>query len=184
MVYISKILIFVLLFVFSCEAGDSNQLITLRYVKTGDFNNKGYLSSGTIFWATNHTTNVFSMNLTAIETKVGSNWVVQYRRIEPLFFQPPGKPDHQHLLGPHFAGYATLQLPLSQRSGALWRAEAIIQPVLTGFPDKVARIKKYPEMLRDRITYGNTNSFQNPFATNMSFMGSPTVVFSQEISDE
>jgi hypothetical protein len=178
-----KILISVLLLASACQAGDTNQPITFHYVKTGDFNNKGYISFGTIFWATNHTTNTFAVSLSAIENRVGSNWVVQYRPMQSLFFQPPGKPMAQLQLGPHAAGYATLQLS-SQPTGTIWRAEASIAPVLTGLPDTVARIRRYPEMLRRRIQFANTNIPLNPFATNMTFFGKPTVVFSQEISEE
>lgn len=51
--------------------------ITFRYVKTGEFNNQGYLSTGMIFWATNHTSNTLFISLSAVEVKAGSNWLSQ-----------------------------------------------------------------------------------------------------------
>lgn len=52
-----------------------SQPITFRYVKTGEFNNRGYISFGTIFWATNHTNNTLAISLSAIEVKDGSNFL-------------------------------------------------------------------------------------------------------------
>jgi len=112
-------LVLLLFVAFNCRAGASKQPITFRYVKTGEFNNKGYISYGTVFWATNHTTNRFSLHLSAIENRVGTNWIVQSRQLEPLAFQGPGKPLAQYYLDPHSAGYATVQLS-SAPIGTTW----------------------------------------------------------------
>jgi hypothetical protein len=49
------------------EAADTNNFITFRHLKTGEFNNQGNISYGTHFWATNHTANTVSVTLFAIE---------------------------------------------------------------------------------------------------------------------
>jgi hypothetical protein len=166
-----------------CHAGDSNRPITLRYIKTGHFNNSGYGSFGTILWATNHTTNTLAVTLSAVEAKAGSNWIARPSPVQPLSFQPPGKPFAEHLLPPHGAGYATIQLP-NQPTGTTWRVKVAVQPVLTGFADMTARVKRYPDLLQRRLQTGNTNIPVNPFKTNMVFFGKPTDVISQEIPDE
>jgi hypothetical protein len=177
----AKTLISVVFLAVYCHAADTNAPITFRYVKTGEFNNNGYFLIGTTFWATNHTTNSFIVSLNSLENKVGSNWVVQSHLKEVLRFQ--AGPMSRPLLGPHSAGYAAVQLT-SQATGAVWRAEASIAPVLTGFPDRVARIERYPDMLRRRVQSGNTNIPVNPFATNMTYFGKTSMVYSQEISEE
>ena len=180
----TKILALLLLLASYSQAGNTNQPIAFRYVKTGEFNNNGYISFGMIFWATNHTTNTFAVTLNAIEHRVGSNWVVQCRLTQPLLFQPAGKrvPPEPGLV-PNMCGYATVKLSC-QPTGTIWRAKAMLAPALTGLPETEARIRRYPETLRRRIQSGNTNIPLNPFSTNVTFFGRPSYVFSQEVSEE
>lgn len=178
-----RMLLFLLLVASCCQAGDTNRPITFRYIKNGEFNNKGYISYGTIFWATNHTTNTLAVDLATIENKAGSNWIVQSRQVQPLLFQPPGQPVGQFQLAPHTAGYATVQLS-SQPTGTTWRAKATVAPVLTGFSATAARVRRYPDMVQRRLQYGNTNIPLNPFATNITFYGKTIDVVSQEVSEE
>lgn len=70
----------------------TNTPITFRYISTGQFNNGGYLSFGTTFWATNQTAHEIMVTLSAIEVKTGSNWTIRSRLTEPLRFYPPRKP--------------------------------------------------------------------------------------------
>jgi RNA polymerase sigma factor (sigma-70 family) len=158
---------------------DPNPPITLRYVSTGQFNDRGYLSVGTTFWATNHTTNSIGMRLAAIENKVGSNWVVQYRQTDLLTFRRPGQPFEDSLLGPHGARYATVKLT-AQPTGAVWRVRATIQPAFNGV---AANLQHYPDLLRRRAL-GRTRASLNPFATNVTWFGPATYIFTQEVSEE
>jgi hypothetical protein len=179
------ILIFLLLVALGCQAEDTNQLIGFRYIKTGEFNNGGYLMPfGAIFWATNRTTNMLSVTLSAIEIKKETYWVSPLQSSRRLPFQPPGQPPSgMGCLNPHAAGYASIQLS-NQPSGTIWRAKVLVAPILTGFEDKVARIKHYPDLMQRRWRTGNTKTRMNPFATNMFFYGTPIEVRSQEILEE
>lgn len=158
------------------------QPITLRYVQTGQFNNGGYITSGTIFWATNHTRNTQFVMLSAIEVKVGTNWVTQSRPVLPLLFQPPGTRSTQPLLNPHDAGYATLQLS-NPPAGTTWRLRVIVERRLTGIGDAWAHFRAYPVMLARRLRTGDTDIPVNPFSKAWSF-SRVTDVTSQEISEE
>ena len=158
-------------------------LITFRYVKTGEFNNQGYISTGTVFWATNHTGNTLFIALSAVEVKAGSNWLSQSRvpiQMEMLEFQPAGKPSALPYLEPHQAGYATLQL-FSEPTGGTWRVRARVQEQLTGVPEMSARVKIF---LGGILGSRNRSSRGNPFSKNMSFFGPPREVLSQEISED
>ena len=178
-----SILVFILIVGLDCQAEDTNRPISFRYVQTGEFNNSGYISFGTIFWATNHTTNTLAVSLSAVEAKAGTNWIAQPSQMQSLSFQPPGKPFAQPLLQPHSAGYATIQLS-NQPTGTTWRVKVAVQPVLTGFEDMTARVRRYPDQLQRRLHTGNTNIPLNPFNTDTVYFGKPTEVMSQEIPDE
>ena len=173
-----------LLLVACCSQGvEPSQPITFRYIKTGEFNNTGYISTGTIFWATNHTTNTLSITLGGIENKVGSNWVVQSYEWQPLLFAPPGTTGGQRYLAAHSAGYATVQLS-SQPTGTVWRAKATVSSPLTGLSAQSKHLRLYPQILKDRLQSGNTNIPLNPFATNITFFGKFSHVLSQEVSEQ
>jgi hypothetical protein len=177
-------LLTVLLLAAACQAGDTNPPITFRHVDPGDFSHNGTVYDGTAFWVTNHTQNEFRAMHGVIETKDGTNWVAQSRPIDPILFRPVGqRTSPEFRLGPNMAAYAVVQLP-SQPTGTVWRLRADFYPVLTGLSDTEARIKHYPDMLRQRIQSGNTNAPLNPFTTNMSFLGKRTSVVTQEISDQ
>ena len=181
-----RTLCFLFLFVVlncGCNKTNTNLPISFRHVKTGEFNNKGYVSSGTIFWATNHTSNTVAISIAAIEVKNGTNWVVASRPVQPLLFKPPGKPIAEHFLGPHIAGYATIQLT-KQSAGTTWRARVYVQPLLSGFADTATRVKHTPEFLQRRMQTGDTNIPVNLFATNMFFGGKSTEVVSQDILEK
>jgi hypothetical protein len=181
-----------------CEAEDTNRPVTFRFISSTGYNDGGYLLSGTVFWATNHTTNTFDVWLSAIEVKTGSNWIVQARPMQSLVIQEPGKPVGSFYLNPHAAGYATPQLP-TQPSGTKWRARARVRPLLSGTRQSMARVKGTPSRLLarfrtgetnipmnpfSRFRTGETNIPMNPFSTNIHVFGKGTEVLSQEISDE
>ena len=178
-----NILVLFLIAVLKGHAEETNHPITFQYVKTGESNNGGYITSGTIFWATNHTTNTLAVDLRAIEVKTSSNWITQSRQLQPLIFQQSGKPITQPFLDPHTAGYATIQLS-TQPTGTTWRAKVTVQAALTGIADTAARIRHYPELMQRRLRSGDTNIPANPFATNVTYFGKVTEILSQEISDE
>jgi len=182
--HMKTVLVFLLLG-YGCLAEDTIQPlpITFRYIQTGEFNDQGYISWGTTFWATNHTTNELAVDLSAIECKVGSNWVTQCRLTQPLQFRPAGKPMTQPFLAAHTAGYATAKLSCPP-VGTIWRAKAMVAPALTGLSATAAHIRHYPDLLKRRIQSGNTNIPLNPFTTNTTFFGSSTFVLSQEVSEE
>jgi len=124
-----SILVCILLVGLDCHAEDTNRPISIRYIKTGEFNNSGYVSFGTIFWATNHTTNTLALNLSAIEVKSGSNWLAQTgQEPSPLFFQSPGMYFARPFLTPHGAGYATTHLP-PEPTGTTWRVKVAVRPL-------------------------------------------------------
>ena len=175
-----------ILFLFAariCEGEDTNLPITLRYITGNGFNAGGYLLSGTVFWATNHSTNVFDACLSAIEVKSTSNWVVQARPMQRLVFRESGKPFESLYLNPHAAGYAALQLS-TPPSGTTWRARVSFRPMLSGFRETVARLKGTPQRLVLRVHTGETNIPINPLSTNIHVFGVGADAVTQEISAE
>ena len=167
-----------------CEAEDTNRPITLRYVTSSGFNDGGYLLSGTVFWATNHTTNTFDAWLSAIEVKTASNWVVQARQMERLVFRESGKPVGSMYLNPHAAGYyATPQLS-TQPTGTTWRARVRFRPMLSGIEETAARVKGTPHRLLSRFHTGDTNIPMNPLSTKIRVFGKGADVVTQEVSGE
>ncbi len=71
-------------------ASDTHPPVTLRYVKTGEFNNGGHISNGTILWPTNHTGRTISLTLSEVEVKTSLGWT-QTRPLQPLSFAAPGR---------------------------------------------------------------------------------------------
>jgi hypothetical protein len=161
----------------------TNAPISFRYVKTGEFNNRGYISYGTIFWATNHTTNIIGMHLAAVEVKAGTNWITRWSSQERIIIRLPGKASTQSLLNAHEAGYATIQLAI-QPTGTVWRARVDVAKALGGGADAVARLRWYPTIVKDRFRTGNTNISLDLFDQRRTYFGQPSQVFSQEISDD
>lgn len=157
--------------------------IALRYIQTGEFNNGGYTSSGTTFWATNHTSNTLMIHLSAIDVKNGSNWLTQSQPTRLISFQPQNAPYPLPTLAPHGAGYGTLQLP-GLSPGSIWRMKVHVAEQLTGPEAAVARVKRYPSLLKVRVQSGDTNIPWTPFSPGFSFFGAGTEVVSQEIVEE
>jgi hypothetical protein len=162
-----------------CEAADSNQPVTFRCVNPGEL----HVSTRVMFWATNHTTNTFAVSLNAIENKAGTNWVVQWQGWQALLFKPPGGGPGPFFLGPHAAGYATVQPFYCSPTGTTWRAKAMLQPPLTGSSATAAHLRYFPDLLQRRIR-GDTNISLNPCSTNMTFFGTSIYVLSQEVSEQ
>ena len=161
-----------------CQAGESNQPVTFRCVNPGDHQ----VSTRAMFWATNHTTNTFAVSLSAIENKAGSNWIIQWQGWQPLLFQPLGGLAAYHL-GPHEAGYATVEQLYCSPTGTVWRAKARLQPALTGSSATAAHLRHYPDLVQRRIQ-GDTNLPLHPFSTNITFYGESVYVLSQEVSEQ
>jgi hypothetical protein len=161
----------------------SNPPITLRYVTAGEFNDGGYLSFGTTFWATNHTGKPLLIGLSAIEVRAGSNWTTRLVPTEFLAFRPSGKPLAQHLLQPHVAGYATPQFSGWPTNGT-WRLRVVVSEALTGSAATATRLWRYPSLMERRFRTGETNIPANPFSTNVTVFKRPVYVVSQEISEE
>lgn len=69
-------------------------------------------------------------------------------------------------------------------TGAVWRLVVNVQEELTGLPDAVARIRRYPDMQARLAASGITNTSINPFSGEYKFFGKPTRVVSQEVSTE
>jgi hypothetical protein len=157
--------------------------ITVRYITSDGLSDNGHLFSGTVFWATNHTTNTFDAWLSAIEVKTASNWVVQARPMERLVFQASGNPVGTIYLNPHAAGYATPQLS-TQPTGTTWRARVRVRPMLSGIEEIAARVKGTPRRLLLRFQTGETNIPMNPFSTGIHVFGKGGEVVTQEISDK
>jgi hypothetical protein len=161
----------------------TNPPITLRYIKTGEFNNGGYISSGTTFWATNHTSETLVISQLAVEAKAGANWITVSHFMQPLMFRHPGKAVGQPHLQPHDAGYATIYLPGQPTSGT-WRVRGEVSEQLTGTADTVTRVWRYPSLMERRYRTGSTNIPANPFSTNMTHFKGAGQVVSQVISEE
>lgn len=179
-----KLLICFLLFAAHvCKAQDTNQPITFRHITSGGFNAGGHLLGGTVFCATNHTTNIFDIWLSAIEVKTGTNWTVQARPMQCLLIQEPGKPAGSFYLNPHGSGYVTPKLP-PQPNGTTWRARARVRPVLSGSEAAMARVRGTPSRLLTRFRTGDTNIPVDPFSTSIHVFGKGTEVLSQEILHE
>lgn len=172
---------------FSKTTSDTaNPPITLRYIMTGTFNfdNRGYLSDGTTFWATNHTSKELAISLSAIHVRAGSNWTIRPLPRTPLYFESSGNPPlEQLLLEPHVAGYATVRLSGQPTSG-IWRVEADVEERLTGQARMRKHLKRYPDLMWHRFRTGNTNIPANPFNTNAYYFGRGVQVVSEEISEE
>jgi hypothetical protein len=187
----------------SCQGQDTNELISLRYIRRGEFLGQSHYLPGTFFWATNHTTKRLSITLRAVEVKVGSNWITQSNMIETLMFQPASPTaaaPHAYRfvpyatsvtphgdVDPHGTGYAYTRAQLTNfPSGTTWRVRASVQPVLTGLADRAARIKAYPGDLLDKLHGGNTNFPSKPstFSKRLTYMGRGTEVVSSEVLQE
>lgn len=160
----------------------TNCPVTFRYVKTGEFNDHGYISNGTTFWATNHTRTPLQIFLSAIEVKTGSNWATVPLQTQPLSFRPPGKPISDLVLQPHGAGYATVTLSGQPTSGT-WRARAEVYQNLSGLEGQAMHLRRYPSLVERRFQ-GDTNISVNPLSTKMKFVRSLGQAMSQEISED
>lgn len=158
----------------------TNAPITLRYIKTGEFNNGGYISFGTTLWATNHTSRNLSVTLSAIEVKTAAGWTTRTNLLQPLSFVAPGKPFGALLLQPHAVGYACLKLG-DEPSDETWRLRAAVGEQMSVAEGAGRRIKLFPYLLNDRRR-GDTNTPVNPFSTKISIFRDLGNVVSQEIS--
>jgi hypothetical protein len=167
-------------FAFTPRLKSSNSPITLRYIKTGEFNDHGYLSYGTTFWATNHTTNTFSAHLVGVEGRDGTNWTIRpfaHQIMMPL--RPRGGPLPAHVLGPHEAAYATLELP-TQPTNGVWRVRANLSEKTTDAND----IQRNLALAGRQQGTGALGISANHYPTNMIFFKWAGQVVSQEISEE
>jgi hypothetical protein len=160
----------------------TNSPVTFRYVKTGEFNDHGYVSHGTTFWATNHTGKPLQIFLSAIEVKTGSNWTTWPLQSQPLSFRPPGKPISDLVLQPHGAGYATVTLSGQPTSGT-WRARADVYQNLAGLEGQAMHLRRYPSLVERRFQ-GDTNISVNPLSNKMKFVRSLGQAVTQEISED
>jgi hypothetical protein len=163
-------------------AAVTNPAVTFRHVKTGEFNDHGYLAYGTTFWATNHTGKPLLMDLSAIEVQTNSNWTTWGVKRKQLTFRPPGKPVDNLVLQPHGVGYATVQLSELPTAG-LWRARVDVYEQLSGVDGQAMHLRRYPELVERRL-HGDTNISVNPFSTKMKFVRSLGQAVSQEISED
>jgi hypothetical protein len=160
----------------------TNSIVTFRYVKTGEFNDHGYLSRGTTFWATNHTGKPLQIFLSAVEVKSGSNWTTRPLPSEPLQFRPSGSPLTALVLQPHAAGHATVQLS-GQPTTGIWRAKVDVYEQLSGLDGQAMHLRQYPSLV-ERRSHGDTNISLNPLSTKMKFARSLGQAVSQEISED
>lgn len=163
-------------------------------------------SQGTTFVITNRSTKTIVATISAIEVKVGSNWVVQSRPDRMLAFagtnaiRIPGAThafspgDITYHLAPHQASYSTIQWRDSQMAGmgigmnylsgrptgSVWRLSLSVHEKLTGWDDVVARLKQIKRSRR-LVALGITNS-PSFFSTNVSYFGKPITVLSEEVT--
>ena len=160
----------------------TNSPLTFRYVTTGEFNDHGYISYGTTFWATNHTAKPLQIFLSAIEVKSGSNWTTRSLRSLPLVFRPPGSPRTALVLQPYAAGHATVQLS-GQPTTGIWRARVDVYEQLSGLAGQAMHLRRYPSLV-ERSFQGATNISLNPLSTKLKFARSLGQAVSQEISED
>jgi hypothetical protein len=160
----------------------TNSAVTFRYVKTGEFNDHGYISYGTTFWVTNHTAKRIQMQLLAIDVKSGTNWTTLPLPRQPLAFRTPGNPLTDLGLQPHGAGHATEELSGQPTTGT-WRVRVDVYEVLSGWKGQAMHFRRYPELVKRRFQ-GNPNISLNPLSTQMKFVKSLGQVLSQEISED
>ena len=125
-------LLLVLLAVVPCRAEDTNQPVSLRYVRESDLEEKVALRAGTIFWVTNHTAYPQTIFVFGIQTNSGSNWVdVPLEKPKTMYFSAPVSqaafaPSYPIVLHPRSAGYASAQIEVPP-AGTTWRVKAIAQ---------------------------------------------------------
>jgi hypothetical protein len=175
-----------------CQGKDTNELISLRYMRRGPFISQEHQLDGAIFWATNHTSNTFSITLSAVEVKEGTKWITLSSFVYGVMFQPvyPARaaPQARALVAPHEAGYAFARrhVPTNFPPGTTWRVRANVQPTLTGLADRAARIKAYPGDLLEKLQGGNTNHPSRPstFSKRLTYMGKGTEIVSPEVLEE
>jgi hypothetical protein len=160
----------------------TNSAVTFRYVKTGEFNDHGYLSYGTTFWATNHTGKPLQIFLSAIDVKSGSNWTTGPLQSQPLQFRVPGNPLTGLVLQPHGAGHSTVQLS-GQPTTGIWRARVDVYEILSGVEGQAMHLRRYPSLVERRFQ-GDTNISLNPLSTKMKFTRSLGQAVSQDISED
>jgi hypothetical protein len=161
----------------------TNATINLRHIKTGEFNDHGYLAYGTTFWATNHTSKALEIMVAAFEVRTGSNWMTLPLQSQPMKFRAAGQPLTGHVLQPHVAAYATLNLT-GQPTGVTWRLKVDVYERLSGLPGTAAHLQHYPSLMERRLRTGDTNISANPLSTKMTFVKNLGQVVSQEISEE
>jgi hypothetical protein len=179
-----------------CQGKDTNEPATLRYIRRGEFISQGADLSGTVFWVTNHTTKRIDITLSAVEVKVGSNWITQSSIIEGLMFQPVGRTEPaphgapvspRGDVDPHGAGYAYTSAQFAKLPpGTTWRVRAVVQPMLTGLADRAARIKAYPGDLLDQLHGRNTNYSSKPstFSKRLTYWGKGIEIVSPEVLEQ
>ena len=157
--------------------------ITLRYIKTGEFNNQGNISYGTTFWATTHTDKVLAIQLSTLEVKAGSNWTTRRLQGQPLLFRPPTKPCRNTCCS-HMAPVTPHSSSLGQPTVGTWRVRVDVDGQLSGPAETTTRLRRYPSLMKRRFRTGDTNIPANPFSTNITSFKRVGQVVSQEISEE
>ena len=189
-------LLLVALWAFVCQAQDTNELLSLRYLGRGPVNVQDYGLSGTIFWVTNHTTNRFVVTLTAIEVREGPHWITQTSLIEGLMFLPTnavGARTRERRVAPHgdidphaeglaYASRLSPNLPV----GTIWRVRGNIQPMLTGWADTAARVRAYSGEVIEQLQ-GRTNrvpSKPGAFSERLTYYGSPVQIVGPEVVEQ
>jgi len=173
----------VLAFLFNSKP---NQYVTLRYVTTGNFtNNNGYVYSGTVFWATNHTDRQLHVSLKALEFYNGSNWVSRSNLWKELDVHAVTAARTMFQLDGHEAGYSSVDLP-AWMAPSTWRARFTVVERLrgvAGIPKRVEMYRSLRNLPPNLLPSGPGIRVLNPFAKDSSVYGRETEVASQEVSE-
>jgi hypothetical protein len=189
---IMRISLFLVLFLaLVCQGKETDELISLRYMRRGPLFSQEHRLDGAIFWVTNHTSKTLTITVSAVEVKVGTKWITQSNIVQCLMFQPVyptwAAPRSRRAVAPHEAGYgyARAQVPTNFPAGTTWRVRANVQPMLEGLADEAARVKAAPGDLLDPLHIGNTNYLSKPSTlSNRTYWGKGTKILSAEVLQE
>lgn len=157
--------------------------LTLRYVTTGLFTNRGYVYSGTVLWATNHTDRPYSVIQTHVDVHDGADWTCASTQEDEVLFHVVDASRTTRHLHPHEAGYATLQL-YNRPVTSTWRLRFTVAEQLRGLASASARWRAFRALSALPSPYRPPIRRLNPWDESSEVSGRIVEVTTQEVRDQ
>jgi hypothetical protein len=166
--------------------GSPAPLIPITFCYVPDYDARGALSDYPSFWVTNYTEEVLTVSLTAIESRVGSNWIPLTQFGPPLLAQAiyfQTERGRQLELGPHEAAYG--ELDYGQRivlpTEVPWRVKVSVAERVAGLSSDMEASRR---LVMLRLRTGNTNVPWHVMGTGHPSYRYKWNIVSQEVSPE